>query len=86
MLFQNEEVPKMVEKLIYKDQTCDAKWKKKSLTCHKGTLAFVGENVADFRLYRAWCAGCDRIHIVDRAELQNQFKKFAKKVREALEK
>ena len=74
----------MVEKLIYKDQVCDAKWKKKSLTCHKGTLVFVGENVADFRLYRAWCVGCERMRIVDKTEFQNQFKKFAKKVREVL--
>ena len=71
-------------KIIYKDQICDAKWKQKSLTCQKGTLVFVGENVTDFRLYRAWCDGCDKLHIVDRTELQNQFRRFAKKVREVL--
>jgi hypothetical protein len=76
----------MVEKIIFKDQVCDAKWKKKSLTCHKGTLVFASENVADFRLYRAWCAGCSRIRIVDRTELQNQFKKLAKTVRQVLKK
>ena len=77
-------VESLKQKLIYKDQICNAKWKKKSLTCHKGTLVFVGENVVDFRLYRAWCSDCDKIHIVDRTEFQNQFKSFAKSVRKVL--
>lgn len=73
------------QKIIYKDRMCDAKWKKKSMTCQKGTLRFTGDNVTDFRFYGVWCKDCDRIKIIDRSELQNQFKIFAKVVQEVLE-
>jgi len=73
------------KKIIYKDQMCNAKCKKQSMTCQKGTLRFTGDNVLDFRLYGAWCKDCDKVKIIDRSELQNQFKSFAKAVKKVLE-
>jgi len=72
-------------KYIFKDQICDAKGLKKSLTCQKGTLKFTGQNVMDFNLYRTWCKGCDKIKIIDRKEFTDCFKDFAKKVEEVVE-
>ena len=73
------------KKFIFKDELCDAVWLKTRLTCQKGALLFTGDNVSDFNLYRAWCKGCERIKVIDRKELKEQFENFVKAVDRELE-
>jgi len=75
------EKPKNV---IFRDELCDAKSRKRSLACQKGTLKFTGDNAVDFRLYRAWCEGCKKLRIVDRKELVDAAKGILKQVVEMM--
>jgi len=74
-----------MDKVIFKDEICDAKWDLQGLTCHKGRLNFTGNNVTDFKIYRAFCEGCSRKHIVDRGELKESFEQLATRLAEKFE-
>ena len=70
---------------IFKDELCDAKSRKDSLKCQRGVLKLTGDIVQDFRLYRAWCKGCNKILIIERKDFVNCMKKVAEKVKEEFE-
>ena len=70
----------MKNKIIFKDELCNAKFTKKQLSCIHGILKFTGDNIKDFELYRIWCKDCDKIKIIDRKELEKVFKCLSKKI------
>ena len=72
-------------KYIFKDELCDAKFRKKSLKCQRGILHFTGDNVQDFKLYNAFCKGCDKIKIIERKDFVDCMKKLAEKIKEEFE-
>jgi len=70
---------------IFKDELCDAKFRKKSLKCQRGVLKFTGDNVQDFRLYGAWCKGCNKICIIERKDFIACMKEVADKIVEEID-
>lgn len=76
---------------MFKDELCGAKWNKSvsadtiELTCHKGTLRVTGMVTVQFQAYRAWCKDCKKKHLVNRKDLTDAFKSFARNLEKVLE-
>ena len=80
----------MMEKIIFKDELCDAKWSKTGsdtieLFCVCGTLKVTGTIQTQFKAYHNWCKACSRKRIVDRKDLKDTFDSVAREIEKVLE-